>query len=112
MPSVMASPGNALYAPARASSEGSPPEPARSRPTSLRPLPVRPAGGPTTRPPVAGLRRRDAATPWPAPPCPVVPLPAHAPAPWARLVRVRAVARRDKGAQFTALLHHVDVDRL
>jgi RNA-directed DNA polymerase len=28
------------------------------------------------------------------------------------LDRVREVARKDKGARFTALLHHVDVDRL
>src|SRR5213080_3917548 len=28
------------------------------------------------------------------------------------LERVREVARRDRGARFTALLHHVDVDRL
>jgi len=28
------------------------------------------------------------------------------------LDRVREVARRDKGARFTALLHHVDLDRL
>ena len=28
------------------------------------------------------------------------------------LDRVREVARRDKDAQFTALLHHVDIDRL
>jgi RNA-directed DNA polymerase len=28
------------------------------------------------------------------------------------LDRVREVARRDKGTRFTALLHHVDLDRL
>jgi RNA-directed DNA polymerase len=28
------------------------------------------------------------------------------------LDRVRQVARRDKGARFTALLHHVSIDRL
>ena len=28
------------------------------------------------------------------------------------LDRVREAARRDKGARFTALMHHVDLDRL